>query len=288
MYISPLYHQDLPWTSNNLCDKRYCFVQLTSERKLSFLQLLQFLAVNSTYFVGAADIRNCISFEKTASARFFSQLQSINNRVGLLPPGNIVTDIHVNQSKRYNFFDYSYNYFVFVTKGDFQNSATRVRACLFIRKLFPLFSEPYTLLSPHPKTPFFEWKSPAKECYYAEIDCYLTSNNFNSNLQVVCNGVGAEIVRRLSFLIARAHIARHHYGVHVANIALETPHKRAQNHLAVARLRQKNCNLVVATEQDPEADWMASSPMELNPILSTNYAFWSKVLALSYRTDFTI
>ena len=284
MYIQPL-DQAVPWTTYNLCDQRYCFLKLTSQRKLSFNELLDFFSVTCNFVPGGTDIRNCITFEPTASKRFFSQLHSVNARASLLPQANVCTDIHVNQTFRYNFFDYKYSYFIFVTRGDFQNSATRVRVCLFIQKVFPLFSEPYVLLAPHPRTPFYEWKSPSKECFYAELDAYLTISAFNSNIHVICDHIGQDLVRRLPFLVCRCHIARQHTGPNLVNINLELNHSVNRNHKAIALKRRYNCNL--AREVENSGNWI-QSPTEIVPLVTNKFHYWSLVLALSYRTDYSI
>ena len=147
-------------------------------------------------------------------------------------------DIHANQTCINNYFDYIYNYFIFVTKGDSAFCQSSPALPLY-SKYFPLFSEPYILLPPHPKTPFYEWKTPAKEAFYAEIDCYLLLNNHNSNVKNVCDPLGPEILRRIPFLLTRSHGATQHFRVHVVSLNPELPIKISNNHLTRARLRKK-------------------------------------------------
>lgn len=286
MYISPLYSNNVPWSTNfDICDSKVCHVRLTSGNKIDFDTLLKFISLTNTNFPSATDITKCITLEPTAKKRFFNQLRLINGKISSLhlPQNNVCTDLQTNQIFRYNFFDYTYSYFVFVTKGDYQNSATRVQVCLFIQNIYPLFSEPYILLPPHPKTPFYEWKTPAKEAFYAEIDCYLLINQHNSNIRNICDSLGPHLIQRIPFLLARSHGARQHFGAYVVALHPELPIKISNNHITRARLRKKNCEKARQQDQD-----FLSSPEEIIPILSANYQYWERVLAVSYRTEFSV
>ena len=115
MYISPLYANNVPWSTNfEICNTKYCSVHLTSEYKISFEDLLQFMALTNTNFPNATDITKCISFEPTSKVRFFDKQRLINQKITSLnlAQQNVCMDIHTNQTCTYNYFDYIYNYFI--------------------------------------------------------------------------------------------------------------------------------------------------------------------------------
>ena len=277
MYISLLYAgQNVPWTLNSkLCDRRYPFIKYTSANKIDFdPTLIDYLAVNAE---GRSDIRNCITFDKKDT--FLSHLQEINDDLRFINPAHVYTDVNHEQVYDLNGQDYRWSSFVVVTKGDFEHSATRVRCALYIPKLFPFFCSPYVILSPHPKTPFFEWKTPGLECFYAEIDCYLKNTIANSRIDNIGRQIGNEIRSNLRLLITRCHRERNHP---VIAPQPSLPSDIEKNSRIIAKLRQTNC--FKARHQGNFA--LFSEDSQLDPVLTPNYDYWRRVLALSYATNY--
>ena len=241
MYISLLHaSENTPWTlTSKLCDRRVCFVKFTSANKIDFNPtLIDFLAINGgDTRPGGSDIRNCISFSITAKNIYHTHLAEINEDLKFLNPQNVFTDINHNQTIDHNGMDYEWNSFVVVSKGDYEHSATRVRCALYIPVIFPYFRAPYVILAAHPKTPFFEWKTPGLECLFVEIDCYLKNTAANAKVRVIGRQVSNEIRANLHMYIRRCHRERNHPEIRPEP---SLPDALIRNNQLIAKLRRKN------------------------------------------------